>query len=610
MSEAEGMSGLVSSLVAGFVKTVFEGAGGMGREANDKLKVILEKSFSKYLVRSYERYSKTKTLLYRDQPVRLRDFYVKTDLSLGQERVEAENFYGEVVRYRKVVVSGTAGTGKSTFCKSLFLDMVENGGEVVPIFVELRHLNSAGSSGIIEFLMSVMTEIEPAFSRIQLEYALRLGRVLLILDGYDELLVERREEFYQEVLKLSNQYGRLMVVVSSRPDGCFDSWEEFYLYRVLPLDKEKAKSLIGKLEYDRAVKRKFLEDLDDSLFDKHQSFASVPLLLTMMLMTYEQIAEIPNKIHLFYEQAFLTLFNKHDSLKSLYKRQSMSKLALDDFKKALSSFAVVSYVDAKYYFSEEEVVTYARKAIGLCGLKTKAEDFVHDLVSNVCVLQRDGLGYAFSHRSFQEYFTALFLVGYAGANKFELIDKVAFINHRNDVIPMVYDINADLLEKEWLLPRLNRHVSNMQLFPDTLEGQVSMIASMYDSISVRLHEGRRLIYFGIVGSDVRDNSEAFFYMILSRLYSKDWSRFFSRNRWDKELSESQEKALNDLFKKKNVHGSLDLTSDLTLKQKKLIVEAGYLERFVSRLEFAKGKIKVLERKHKKKQADISEFLLG
>jgi len=74
MSEAEGMSGLVSSLVAGFVKTVFEGAGGMGREANDKLKVILEKSFSKYLVRSYERYSKTKTLLYRDQPVRLRDF--------------------------------------------------------------------------------------------------------------------------------------------------------------------------------------------------------------------------------------------------------------------------------------------------------------------------------------------------------------------------------------------------------------------------------------------------------------------------------------------------------------------------------------------------------
>jgi len=53
-----------------------------------------------------------------------------------------------------------------------------------------------------------------------------------------------------------------------------------------------------------------------------------------------------------------------------------------------------------------------------------------------------------------------------------------------------------------------------------------MIASIYDSISVRIHEGRRLIYFGIVGSDVRDNSEAFFYMILSRLYSKDWSRFF------------------------------------------------------------------------------------
>ena len=90
-----------------------------------------------------------------------------------------------------------------------------------------------------------------------------------------------------------------MILISSRPDSRFSSWEEFYRYGVKPLTKKKALNLIGQLEYDQELKDKFLIALDENLYEDHESFSSNPLLLTMMLLTYEQIAEIPNKIHLF-----------------------------------------------------------------------------------------------------------------------------------------------------------------------------------------------------------------------------------------------------------------------------------------------------------------------
>jgi hypothetical protein len=56
-------------LVKQFAKPILDGVGKLTGEAHDKLKVTLNTCFSKYITRSHDRYSKTKTLLYRDAPV-------------------------------------------------------------------------------------------------------------------------------------------------------------------------------------------------------------------------------------------------------------------------------------------------------------------------------------------------------------------------------------------------------------------------------------------------------------------------------------------------------------------------------------------------------------
>ena len=91
-------------------------------------------------------------------------------------------------------------------------------------------------------------------------------------------------------------------------------WNQFEELYSNPLSKEQALSLIKKIEYDQNIKEKFYKELDEYLYDKYETFASNPLLLTIMLLTFESRVSIPDKLNDFFEQAFTTLFHTHDAV--------------------------------------------------------------------------------------------------------------------------------------------------------------------------------------------------------------------------------------------------------------------------------------------------------
>jgi hypothetical protein len=604
---------VIVELVKQFSMPVVEGAKSFGKDALGKLRVNLNTCFTKYLERSYERYSKTKTLLYREVPVNIKDFYVRTDLSIAENKVLKESdFIEDSEKNQRIVVTGTAGSGKSTFCKSIFIDLIENPRGTIPIFVELRHLNTKKPGKLLDYVHANLAEIEPTFSKQQLEYSLKLGKIMLIFDGFDEINSELRDSYEEEIVDLSGAYHNILILVSSRPDTRFSSWEEFFCYRVLPLDKEKAITLIGKLDYDRQVKRQFLEALENKLYDQHISFARNPLLLTMMLLTYEQIAEIPNKVHLFYEQAFLTLFNKHDSLKSLYKRKSFSGLPLDDFKKLLSSFCILSYSDRKYFFNEDEIKKYLNQAIHISGIETDPEHFLNDILDSVCIMQRDGLGYTFTHRSFQEYFTALYLVAMANNNRYEIYNKIAFLNDRDDVIPMIFDINSDLLEQEWVIPRMEELILDFATIPSTNDGKLLTLSKMYDAlVANEWDESNEKIRIAFRISGKKDD-HIYFIWILHRLYQEEVDKYIKkRNR----KRTAEHRKIESEIVRLDISDSapyLEIT-DITILKKATrarIVKSGICEHAISQLDYVKLKLSQLKEKHKEKQHDISSLLLG
>ena len=88
-------------------------------------------------------------------------------------------------------------------------------------------------------------------------------------------------------------------------------------------------------------------------------------------------------------------------------------------------------------------------------MEIKEYDLLTDLLESVCIVQRDGLFITFTHRSFQEYFAAFFVARSPSTSIADLLDKLCRRAFNENVIPMAFDMNRALIEREWILLRLN-----------------------------------------------------------------------------------------------------------------------------------------------------------
>ena len=126
-----------------------------------------------------------------------------------------------------------------------------------------------------------------------------------------------------------------------------------------------------------------------------------------MLLTFNNHAAIPEKLNDFYEEAFSTLFNRHDATKDCYVRDIRSNLGCEDFKTVFAYICFRSYFSNEFEFLNTRLQEYIKKAKEkFSNLHFSVNDFQEDLILSVCMLVKDGLVYRFTHRSFQEYFAA------------------------------------------------------------------------------------------------------------------------------------------------------------------------------------------------------------
>lgn len=263
-----------------------------------------------------------------------------------------------------------------------------------------------------------------------------------------------------QILTLIKDFPQTSVIVSSRPDHRFGSWQNFHVFKVDELTEAQSIKLIESLEYDSSVKRRFLKEVKSRLYKSHKSFLSYPLLASIMLLTFEEFAEIPQKMHAFYGQAFDTLFQKHDAQKDQYQRQIKTGLSRDDFKACFAAFCALSYLDEKYSFSRDQLISASEKAVSYTKQTRKdmpstltASNLVDDLFEAVCMLQPDGIESAFVHRSFQEYFAAVFASNLHGNSIKRFMDKCC-VRFGDSVVAMSMDMSRESIEKEWIIPTI------------------------------------------------------------------------------------------------------------------------------------------------------------
>jgi hypothetical protein len=431
-----------------------------------KLRDAISVNFSDYYESSVERCSHVTTIFDRSKPVNLFSIYVQTKLSYSQHQMTDKQLREQIAKVsagdsiRIFLITGSAGTGKTFLMRWLFLSLLETASSRIPLYVELRGINHQTETDLLKFLFECLVTSRARVTLETFRSGLNDGEYIFILDGLDEVQPERRSVLSRQIMELQTTHRGIILVVSSRPDEGLASWVLSRKYTVLPLDKKGATALIRKLPYLESVKRKFSQEVDLVLYDRHTSFLSNPLLINVMLLTYGDSIDIPRKMHLFYEQAYETLFYRHDSYKETgFQRRHACPLLIDEFKRVLSAFCASSYKRSRYTFTTSDALELIRNAAEFERIELNAEDFLRDGVESVCILQIDGLNYTFTHRSFQEFFAAVFISRGPAIALGNLLDALA--SRRGDIVlRMVMDMNHSLIEREWILPRLGEILSD------------------------------------------------------------------------------------------------------------------------------------------------------
>jgi predicted NACHT family NTPase len=134
--------------------------------------------------------------------------------------IRAEEF---ITKHKKCAIVGLPGTGKTTLLQHILLATVRgkisfnvtNG--VIPVLVRVRQLDPNNLPGPDDLLRvtegRVLAGARPGFLRRQLEN----GKVLLLIDGLDEIIVDKHDDLMKWISDFIELYPNSRYIISSRP---------------------------------------------------------------------------------------------------------------------------------------------------------------------------------------------------------------------------------------------------------------------------------------------------------------------------------------------------------------------------------------------------------
>ena len=457
-------------------------------DVTNKEEIDFGNAYEKYLVYAKKSHEKIKTLLYRHTAKDIYSFYECTYLELNGALIDTSNINNVLNVGKKIIITGTGGIGKSVMMKYFLINAIQN-TQYIPILIELRGLNEYKEENVelLDYIYQVMKKLKFELEKNYFEYSLEIGKYIILLDGFDEIKSDISYKVTNQILYLSERFPENYYIVASRPFDEFIGWNQFEEMHSNPLSKSQALSLVNKIEYDDKVKKKFYEKLNEYLYDKYKTFASNPLLLTIMLLTYENGMYMPDRLNDFFEQAFITLFHAHDATKGGYKRDIKSKLGYENFKTVFSYFCFKSFFNFDYEFSEDRFLRYITmvQEKKIIHEKFDASNYLRDLTNSVCMLIHEGLEFKFSHRSFQEYFAALYTAQLDDLQQKRLLKLWLQDNSyrmSNNYLNMLYELQPNRFVQNVISPAIKELEF---LFKKNCESPEWLINTIYDEVCVR-----------------------------------------------------------------------------------------------------------------------------
>lgn len=334
-----------------------------------------------------------------------------------------------VEKYSKLRVLGKPGVGKTTFLQNLAIQCNQGAFAVnqVPIFITLRNF-AQEAKAINEFSLLNYIRQEFLTSGILdpsiIETLLREGRVLLLLDGMDEVLNEQCNSVLSEIRIFSEKYHKNQFVATCRTAAQRLRLRGFTDVEIAPFTSEQILAFAQKwfvgftktnTEDGQAQSVDFIEKLNLAENWQFRQLVVTPLFLHLACWVFHGQDKFPTKRTDFYKQGLDLLLGKWDEARGVERDEVYRGFLLPQKLKLLSQIAAATFEQGQYFFEQRIIEQYIGDYIqNLTNVPMEAEELQIESeaalkaieVQHGLLAERARGIFSFSYLAFQEYFTA------------------------------------------------------------------------------------------------------------------------------------------------------------------------------------------------------------
>lgn len=367
-------------------------------------------------------------------PKSLKDIHIDLDVRLAprklsplKSRIKTTSLEQVFSQGFHAVILGDPGAGKTTSSKKLCQlllheEVVELDKFNFPLLIRLRDLKPRENifkrlSSIlsIDLRFEVSDEEQKELSEIDhlnkyITSYLEELKVILILDGFDEIPNKKKAEILSEIEYLVLNLDATKVLLTSRSGAFNSSLENTVVYELCPLSKAQVDLFINKWIGSKRKANKFKKQLEESPF----SDTSIkPLNIAYLCALFDKYERIPEQPKVVYKKIIRLLLEDWDHQNSVKRDTRYTNLDIEEryeFFSHLSFELSSNYVEKVY---DEQQLKKCYKAIYKRFNLSFREmsQVIEELESHHGIFIKSSYDtYEFDHKSIQEFFTAEFIV--------------------------------------------------------------------------------------------------------------------------------------------------------------------------------------------------------
>ena len=319
-----------------------------------------------------------------------------------------------------LMVLGGPGIGKSTFLKKLGLEALKGNlhGTQIPVLIELKTFRN----NKINLVTAIAKEFEicgfpdpEAFTALSLSQ----GRLLLLLDGLDEVPTRNMNHVIEQIEAFTIQFDRNTFVASCRTAAYRSSFKQFTDVTIADFDDAQIEQFVQRwfnsvLDQKADTAKQYWQLLQQPENKAAKELAQTPLLLTFLCLIYEREQALPNRRSTLYGRALNILLSEWSAQKRLEQTPIYKDFHPELEKELLSEIAFSSFAEDRLFFSKSDItdrITHFLADTLDAPEHLNGQDVLQAIeVQQGILVERAIDTYSFSHLTLQEYLAALHIV--------------------------------------------------------------------------------------------------------------------------------------------------------------------------------------------------------